>query len=46
MTGKDFIVLAKKLAEEVGPAECRSARTNVRAYATKVLRIAPADESK
>ena len=25
MTGKEFIVLAKKLAEEAGPAECRSA---------------------
>ena len=25
MTGKEFIVLAKKLAEEVGAAECRSA---------------------
>jgi len=25
MTGKQFIVLAKKLAAEVGPAECRSA---------------------
>ena len=25
MTGKEFVVLAKKLAEEIGPAECRSA---------------------
>ena len=24
MTGKEFIILANKLAEEVGPAECRS----------------------